>query len=112
MIPALQGLSSLQVSFGSVTDTVMSPADTILGKRGAEEQEVQGEHRETSVGLDYAGEGAGTPPKKGKMQTSPTTQAEAGKTRKVYTRSKTMAATGSKPTGKLTRPNVWSRQEQ
>jgi hypothetical protein len=108
MIPALQGLSSLQVSFGSVTDTVMSPADTIR----AEEQEVQGEHRETSMGLDYAGEGAGTPPKKGKMQTSPTTQAEAGKTRKVYTRSKTMAATGSKPTGKLTRPNVWSRQEQ
>jgi hypothetical protein len=38
MIPALQGLSSLQVSFGSVNDVSMTPADTILGKRGAEEQ--------------------------------------------------------------------------
>ncbi|KAM0869076.1 hypothetical protein ACQ4PT_040910 [Festuca glaucescens] len=55
MIPALQGMSNLQVSFGSVNDVSMMPADTILGKRAAEEQEVQGERLELSLGLDYGG---------------------------------------------------------
>ncbi|KAK1683368.1 hypothetical protein QYE76_044216 [Lolium multiflorum] len=49
MIPALQGLSSLQVSFGSVNDVHMQPADTILGKRMADEQEVQGERLELAI---------------------------------------------------------------
>lgn len=112
MIPALHGLSSLQVSFGSVSDVVMSPADTILGKRVAEDQEVQGERLELSLGLDYEGKEAGTPPKKGKVQTEAGGQAEENKKRMVYTRSKNVANTGHKPAGKLTRPNVWSRQEQ
>jgi hypothetical protein len=112
MIPALQGLSSLQVSFGSVSDTVMAPADTILGKRAAEEAEVQGERLELSLGLDYAGHEAGTPPKKGKTRGTQVKPAETSKPQKVYTRAKSMAATGHKPSGKLTRPNVWSRQEQ
>jgi hypothetical protein len=112
MIPALQGLSSLQVSFGSTSDTVMAPADTILGKRVAEEAEVQGERLELSLGLDYAGHEAGTPPKKGKTRGTQVKPAETSKPQKVYTRAKSMAATGHKPSGKLTRPNVWSRQEQ
>lgn len=111
MIPALHGLSSLQVSFGSVSDTAMAPADTVLGKRAAEEQEVQGERRELASGLDYAGEEVATPPKKGRTSASTGTPDEKSKT-KVYTRTKSMAATGHKHSGKLTRPNVWSRQEQ
>jgi hypothetical protein len=111
MIPALHGLSSLQVSFGSVSDTAMAPADTVLGKHAAEEQEVQGERRELSSGLNHAGEEAATPPKKGKTSASPGKPEEVNKP-KVYTRTKNMAATGHKHSGKLTRPNVWSRQEQ
>jgi hypothetical protein len=68
MIPALQGLSSLQVSFGSLNDVSMSPADTVLGKRTAEEQEVQGGRLELSLGLNYEGKETGGTPKKGKMQ--------------------------------------------
>ncbi|KAM0856278.1 hypothetical protein ACQ4PT_049229 [Festuca glaucescens] len=37
MILVLQGLSSLQVSFGSASDVAMISVDTVLGKRGAEE---------------------------------------------------------------------------
>jgi hypothetical protein len=37
MIPAMQGLSDLHVSFGSMSEVSMSAADTILGKRTAEE---------------------------------------------------------------------------
>jgi hypothetical protein len=68
MIPALQGLSSLQVSFDSVNDVQMQPADTILGKRMADEKEVQGERLELSIGLNYGGQGSGNTPKKGKTQ--------------------------------------------
>jgi hypothetical protein len=36
MIPAVKGLSNLQVSFGSGSDVSMTPADSVLGKRMAE----------------------------------------------------------------------------
>ncbi|KAM0886067.1 hypothetical protein ACQ4PT_029942 [Festuca glaucescens] len=55
MIPALQGLSNMQVSFGSMSDVSMPTADTVLGKRAAEEQEVQGQRLELSLGLNYEG---------------------------------------------------------
>jgi hypothetical protein len=59
MIPALRGLSNLQVSFGSATDVTMIAADTILGKRPAgEEDEVQGQCLDLSLGLNY---GSGAP---------------------------------------------------
>jgi hypothetical protein len=112
MIPALQGLSSLQVSFGSVNDVSMTPADTILGKRGAEEQEVQGGRLELSLGLDYGGTKAGGTPKKGKTQGADQGQPETRNIDMFYRRNRKGAATGHTPTGKLTRPNVWSRQEQ
>ncbi|KAM0920745.1 hypothetical protein ACQ4PT_007312 [Festuca glaucescens] len=109
MIPALQGLSSLQVSFGSVNDISMVPADTVLGKRQAVEQEVQGGRLELSLGLDYGGKQQGITPKKGKTQDADT---EKRQVEVVYRRNKKSTATGHKPTGNLTRPNVWSRQEQ
>jgi hypothetical protein len=113
MIPALQGLSSLQVSFGSA-DTAMVPADTILGKRTAEEQEVQGERREFPDELDYMGREAGTPPKKGKVQVAPRAQPAASKGELVYTRSRnTMRlnkVANAATTTKLTGPGAAPRQ--
>jgi hypothetical protein len=52
MIPPMKGLSTLQVSFGSA-DVNMVAADSILGKRAAKEEEVQGERLELSLGLNY-----------------------------------------------------------
>jgi hypothetical protein len=54
MIPAMCGLSNLQVSFGSATDVQMANGDTVLGKRAAgEEEEVQGERLDLSLCLNY-----------------------------------------------------------
>jgi hypothetical protein len=112
MIPALQGLSNLQVSFGSMSDVSMAPADTILGKRGAEEQEVQGERLELALGLGYDGKKDQGTPKKGKTQGLVRGQADKRTVAVVYKRNKKTEATGNKPAGNLTRPNVWSRQGQ
>jgi hypothetical protein len=68
MIPAMQGLSDLHVSFGSMSDVSMPAADTIMGKRTVEEQEVQGQRLDMSLGLHYAGAEEGGTPKKGKKQ--------------------------------------------
>jgi hypothetical protein len=110
MIPALQGLSDLQVSFGSVNDVSMVPADTILGKRAVEEQEVQGNRRETSVGTGQNKNGEGGTPKKGRTQGAEKSNQKG--VDMVYTRHKKHTATGPRPSGNLTRPNVWSRQAQ
>ncbi|KAM0905347.1 hypothetical protein ACQ4PT_017443 [Festuca glaucescens] len=112
MIPALQGLSSLHVSFGSVNDISMLSADTILGKRTADDQEDQGERLKLSLGLDYGSKRNGATPKKGKTQELEKVQARSRAVDVVYQRHKKLAATGHKPTDNLTRPNVWSRQEQ
>ncbi|KAK1615802.1 hypothetical protein QYE76_021319 [Lolium multiflorum] len=109
MIPALQGLSSLQVSFGSVNDISMPPADTILGKRAADDQEVQGGRLELSLGLDYGSKRNGATPKKGKTQELEKTQGRSRVVDVYYQRQKKLAATGHKPADNLTRPNVWSR---
>jgi hypothetical protein len=62
MIPALRGLSHLQVSFGSATDVSMAFADSVLGKRPAgEEEEVQGAALDLSLGLTYGGMAEGAP---------------------------------------------------
>lgn len=68
MIPALQGLSSMQVSFGSVNDITMHPADSVLGKRAADEQEVQGEQLDLSLGMAHGKKASGGTPKKGRTQ--------------------------------------------
>jgi hypothetical protein len=53
MIPPMRGISQLQVSFGSAVDVNMIPADSVLGKRPAEEEEVQGQRLNLSLGLNY-----------------------------------------------------------
>jgi hypothetical protein len=112
MISALQGLSSLQVSFGSVNDVSMQAADTVLGKRAADEEEVQGEQLDLSLGMNYGQKKSGGTPKKGRMQEQGTEPAGQRPVARVYTRNKNQAPSGHKPTGHLTRPNVWSRQAQ
>jgi hypothetical protein len=66
MIPALQGLSSLQVSFGSVNNISMPAADSMLGKRWAN-QEAQGEHCDQQAN-GHTDKNLGGTPKKGKIQ--------------------------------------------
>jgi hypothetical protein len=112
MIPALQGLSSLQVSFGSVNDISIPSADTILGKRVADDQEAQGGRLELSLGLHYGSKRNGATPKKGKTQEMEKTQGRRRVVDVVYQRHKNLAATRHKPADNLARPNVWSRQEQ
>jgi hypothetical protein len=111
MIRALQGLSSLQVSFGSVNDTTMQPADSVLGKRNADDQEEQCEQLDLSLGLAHGQKKTGGTPKKGRMQAQGKEQSGQGGVDVFYTRKK-LASTGHKPTGNLTRPNVWSRKAQ
>jgi hypothetical protein len=59
MIPPMKNLSTLQVSFGSA-DVHMT--DSILGKRAAEEEEVQGARLELSLGLNYGDASTPAPP--------------------------------------------------
>jgi hypothetical protein len=112
MIPAMRNLSNLQVSFGSASDTPMPPADSVLGKRGAEESEVQGERLELSLGLNYGAKEDGGMLKKGKKQSVEQDLSAARSVELVYKRNKKQTATGHEPSGKLARPNVWSRQGQ
>jgi hypothetical protein len=112
MIPALHGLSDLQVSFGSASDVAMYPADTILGKRNAEEPEVQGDRLDMARGRDDDGQREGGTSKKGKIQGSAHGQGERREVELFYRRNRKQTATGQKPSGNLTRPNVWSRQGQ
>jgi hypothetical protein len=112
MIPAMRNLSNLQVSFGSASDTPMPPADSVLGKRGAEESEVQGERLELSLGLNYGAKEDGGMLKKGKKQSVEQDLSAARSVELVYKRNKKQTATGHEPSGKLARPSVWSHQGQ
>ncbi|KAM0888315.1 hypothetical protein ACQ4PT_028441 [Festuca glaucescens] len=112
MIPAMRNLSNLQVSFGSASDTLMPPADSVLGKRGAEEANVQGERLDLSLGLNYGSKDDGGMQKKGKKQAMAQDPAAVRSMEVVYKRNKKQTATGHVPSGKLARPNMWSRQGQ
>jgi hypothetical protein len=111
MIPALRGLSLLQVSFGSASDVVMTPGDTILGKRGTcDEEEVEGQRLDLSLGLDY-GKGSGRAiPKKGRNKAA--MKEPSGPIRERGEQEKKMVPTGHMSTGKKARPHVWTRQAQ
>ncbi|KAK1628378.1 hypothetical protein QYE76_002693 [Lolium multiflorum] len=123
MIPPLRGLDDLDFTYSSASDVSMANADTVLGKRGVEESEVQGEKLELSLALDYGGHGGGVP-KKGKttamvkepeLQTLGTQNPVAQKHGRVIQlgdKNRKKAATGQGAPGTLTRPNVWSRQQQ
>jgi hypothetical protein len=112
MIPALRGLSNLQVSFGSATDVPMMAADMILGKRAAgEEEEVQGQRLDLSLGLNYGGSALEGSNQKGSRQkknqktiTRPGREAQEGK--------QNIKPTGHVSSAKKARPHVWTRQEK
>jgi hypothetical protein len=59
MIPAVRGLSNLEVSYGSGSDVSMTAADSVLGKRMAGDTGVPEQRLELSLGLGY---GAATGP--------------------------------------------------
>jgi hypothetical protein len=65
MIPAVRGLSNIEVSFGSGSDVSMMAADSILGKRTAEGGDMPAQKLELSLGLGIGGQ-AGGKPKRGK----------------------------------------------
>jgi hypothetical protein len=112
MIPAMRGISNLYVSFGSATDISMANADSVLGKRTAgEEEEVQGQHLDLSLGLNYGDASAGGQLKRGKTRkevrnhkAGPTMGTRGGQTR--------MKATGHVSSVKKANPHVWLRPEK
>jgi hypothetical protein len=107
IIPPLKNLSTLQVSFGSA-DVHMT--DSILGKRAAEEEEVQGERLELSLGLNFGG---ANKPASSEMGGS---DKLGGKAARQETKAREMkqkiVKTGHTNTGKKARPHVWSHQAQ
>jgi hypothetical protein len=106
MIPPLRGLSNLQVSFGLVQDVNMYQADTILGKRAAEEEEVQGGRLDLTLGLNYGGDAT-----MGRAAL-PDQNQQRNVTKPGVITHKKVVATGHVKSGKKARPNVWSRQAQ
>jgi hypothetical protein len=113
MIPAMRGLSNLQVSFGSALDVQMANADTVLGKRSAgEEEEVQGERLDLSLGLNYRDDALeGQQQKRGRKQ-----MGAQGQTMKLASNAtgctKKMMPTGHVTSAKQAKPNVWLRREK
>jgi hypothetical protein len=113
MIPAMRGLSNLQVSFGSALDVQMANADTVLGKRSAgEEEEVQGERLDLSLGLNYRDDAIeGQQQKRGRKQ-----MCAQGQTMKLASDAtgctKKMMPTGHVTSSKQAKPNVWLRREK
>jgi hypothetical protein len=65
MIPAVCGLSNLEVSYGSGSDVSMTAADSVLGKRLAGDTEVLEQRLELCLGLGY-GAAAGAKAMRGK----------------------------------------------
>jgi hypothetical protein len=90
----------------------MANADSVLGKRTAgEEEEVQGQHLDLSLGLNYGDAPAGGQLKRGKTRkevrnhkAGPTMGTRGGQTR--------MKATGHVSSVKKANPHVWLRPEK
>jgi hypothetical protein len=105
----MRGLSNLQVSFGSDGDVVMTPADRVLGKRAADDDEVQGGRLDLTLGLNYGGVRVreGRQEEQGDVQAhmSRTPAGERGPGQRIV-------RTVHVKAGKKARPNVWSRQAQ
>jgi hypothetical protein len=109
MIPPMRGLSNLQVSFGSDGDVVMTPADGVLGKRPADDDEVQGGRLDLTLGLNYGGvrEREGCQEEQGDVQAH-TSRTPVGEQRP----GQRIVHTGHVKSEKKARPNVWSRPAQ
>jgi hypothetical protein len=112
MIPAVKGLSSLQVSFGSGSDVSMTPADSVLGKRMTEGNDEPVQKLELSLGLGLDGH-AGGKPKRGKKGT-PANQVDKkdDAADSVAARTRRKSATGPAGPGNLTGPHGGARQAQ
>jgi hypothetical protein len=96
-----------EVSFGSA-DVHMT--ESILGKRAAEEEEVQGERLELSLGLNYGG---ASKPAVSEMGDRDRLGGQAANQEKKACETKQkIVKTGHTNTGKKARPHVWSRQAQ
>jgi hypothetical protein len=106
MIPAVRGLSNLEVSYGSGSDVSMTTADSVLGKRLAGDTEVPEQRLELCLGLGY-GAVAGAKSKRGKKGEHMEMKMDS-----VVTRTRWRSSTGHAPSDNLTRPNDGSRQEQ
>jgi hypothetical protein len=110
MIPAMEGLSHLEVSFGSATDVPMPAADSVLGKRMAgEAAAVQGQNLSLTLALNYGDRDAGRT-KKGKRDELAAEGTSTGGTLTHGRGRKAPAGRGA--LNNLTRSNVWSRQAQ
>jgi hypothetical protein len=114
MIPPIRGLAYMQDS-----DVSMLAPDSVLGKRTAEENEVQGGKLDLSLALNYDAGGGGQP-KKGKIGGGQRQKPEARQVKDmgtrpedvVMTRTRRKIATGHVATDNLTRSRTWSRQAQ
>ena len=111
MGPPIRGIDSLVVSFRP-SDVVMSDADSVLGKRAAEQEgqrnEVMGEDNNA---MDKCMAGDGGKSKKGRVKCS---QVDHDGKQEVVVNEDGMEKEATSPgaAGKLTGPNVVPRQEQ
>jgi hypothetical protein len=112
MIPAVKGLSNLQVSFGSGSDVSMTAADSVLGKRMAEGNDEPVQKLELSLGLGL-GAHAGGKLKRGKKGTSASqVDKKDDAADSVAARTRRKIATGHAGPRNLTEPHGGSRQAQ
>jgi hypothetical protein len=113
MIPALRDLSQIGLSLTSDFDVWMPASDTVLGKRMAEEQEMQGQKLNLSLALTYSAPTGGKT-KRGRKGASSGAQGDQKDmvADGVAARTRNKIATSHLQPANLTRPNVWSRQEQ
>lgn len=113
MIPALKGLSQTGLSQKSDSDVSMPAADSGLGKRTAEEKELQGQKLDLSLALTL-NVPTGAKQKRRKKGETADTQGNQKDTATDGIAARTRRKSASDPAQKanLTRPNVWARQEQ
>jgi hypothetical protein len=112
MIPAVHGLSNLEVSFGSGSDVSMQASDSVLGKRTAEGDDVPVQKLELSLGLGIGGQAGGKQKrwKKGTHAGQGDKRNDAADSVAARTRKKT--STRISAPGNLTRPQDGARQAQ
>jgi hypothetical protein len=113
MIPPLQGLSRLEVSFGSGSDVSMTDADSVLGKRQADGEDKSDHKLDLALSLKCRAPYGGKQ-KKGRKSGATELEAEKNDTvaDRVAARTRRKTSTGTAVPGNLTRPKEGSRQEQ
>jgi hypothetical protein len=113
MIPALKGLSQTGLSQKSDSHVSMPAADSGLGKRTAEEKELQGQQLDLSLALTLNALTGAKQKRRKKGETANTQGNQKDiKTDGVAARTRRNSASDPAQKANLTRPNVWARQEQ